>query len=290
MNDKQIQALLAISEVGSMNRAAEKLYISQPALKKRMDTLEEEMGVPLLARDSGGCTLTEAGRFFVEEIRPLFEQMEAVVEKTRRVQKRRTLRLCAMPDIAMREQDEQLIAFARENPDVTVERVLLPTSGWFDAVCEGRADLCCGFCIPEKMEDYARRGLAFCEMSGRGRAVCVVSSRHPLAQKKRIEAKDLVGYRVYAGPLICEGGGLGKFAQSAGFSLQCDEAAGKRYEMLSRCEEGAVFIHSRGYSEDLKPLRVIPLAGFSICAGWAYADRGNEAVLRFLRFLGLTPI
>ena len=132
MNDKQLQAFLVIAEMGSMNKAAEKLYISQPALKKRMDTLEEELGTSLFARDSGGCTLTEAGHIFLEGMQPLYTQMQRVIDKTKQAKTRHLLRVCTMPDISMREQDEVMIAFTRANPDVAVKRVPLPTNQWFE--------------------------------------------------------------------------------------------------------------------------------------------------------------
>lgn len=284
MNDKQIEAFLMIAEMGSMNRAAEKLYISQPALKKRMDTLEAELGVTLLQRDSGGCTLTQAGQLFMKEVNPIYTQFLAVVEKIQRVKKQQVLRMCAMPDISMREQDEMLIAFMRENPDVIAKSVPLPTSQWFDAIADGRADLCSGFCVKGKLEAYTERKLHFNPRPRKGKAVCVVASKHPLAKKKRIEPEELVGYSVYAGPLLYHDSGLREFAQSRGIDLQCDESAGKRYEMINRCEEGAVYIHPKSYSEDLRPLAVIPFSGFLIYAGWVYADDSRGLVERFLRF------
>jgi len=284
MNDKQIQAFLMISELGSMNKAAERLFISQPALKKRMDMLEDELGIALFRRDSSGCVLTQAGEVLRNEIAPLYAELNKVIEKTKRVNKRSELRICAMPDISMREQDEVLIAFARENPDVAAKRIPLPTNQWFDAVASGKADICCGFFVKGKTEVYAQKKLAFHALGRKGKAVCVVSSKHPLAEKKRIVPKDLIGYRVYAGPLLYHDSGLREFAQDNGFGLECDESAGKRYEMIDQCESGVVYIHPKGYSEDLKPLAVIPLSGFSVYSGWVYAEGKNELIERFLRF------
>ena len=61
MNDLQIQSFLVIAEEGSINSAAKKLFISPPALLKRIQQLEAEIGVPLFIRTSSGMALTKAG-------------------------------------------------------------------------------------------------------------------------------------------------------------------------------------------------------------------------------------
>lgn len=284
MNDKQIQAFLTIAQMGSMNRAAEKLYISQPALKKRMDALEEELSVVLLRRDSGGCTLTQAGQVFMEGVRPLYAQLEVVIEKTKRVTERKSLRVCTMPDISMRNQDKLMLDFMHENPDVSAEQVPLPTSRWFRAIEEGSADLCYSFYDQSKLAVYKKRGVNFYPIGGRGKTVCVMSSHHPLAGKKRIAAEDLLGQAVYAGPLLYGYSGLKEFALERGIDLRCDESAGKRYEMISRCEAGAVYIHPKGYSESLKPLAVIVFSDFYCHSGFVYGKDENGLAARYIRF------
>lgn len=59
-----IYILLAIKKQGSINKAAESLYVSQPYLSKRVAKLEGLLGIPLLLRRKSGVSLTEAGREF----------------------------------------------------------------------------------------------------------------------------------------------------------------------------------------------------------------------------------
>lgn len=44
MNQRQIESFLAVAETGNFTRAAERLYISQPAVSKQVLSLEEELG------------------------------------------------------------------------------------------------------------------------------------------------------------------------------------------------------------------------------------------------------
>ena len=55
MNIQQLKALLAVIETGSLNKAAQQLHVSQPALTKSIQRLEAEVGVRLFSRNRKGC-------------------------------------------------------------------------------------------------------------------------------------------------------------------------------------------------------------------------------------------
>lgn len=63
---KEIQAVLAVQEEGNMTRAAQKLYISQPALSMTLKKIEQELGVKLFSRRNNRLEPTYAGKRFVE--------------------------------------------------------------------------------------------------------------------------------------------------------------------------------------------------------------------------------
>lgn len=67
MTRLEIEAFLAIVKHGSISAAAEMLYVSQPALSRRIHALEQELGYELLKRSKGirSITLTEEGTAFV---------------------------------------------------------------------------------------------------------------------------------------------------------------------------------------------------------------------------------
>lgn len=62
MKINQLKNFLAIVDYGSINKAAERLYISQPALSRSIQALEKEMGKELLIRSNHGVSLTPTGR------------------------------------------------------------------------------------------------------------------------------------------------------------------------------------------------------------------------------------
>ena len=64
MNDKDFHYVLTISKCNSISKAAELLYVSQPALSRYINSLEEKLGVTLFDRSSSPICLTSAGKRF----------------------------------------------------------------------------------------------------------------------------------------------------------------------------------------------------------------------------------
>ncbi|PLZ00014.1 LysR family transcriptional regulator [Burkholderia sp. WAC0059] len=69
MDIKQLHALLAVAESGSVTRAAQTLHIVQPAVSRQLRLLEEDIGTALFDRNRQGMELTEAGEILVEYAR-----------------------------------------------------------------------------------------------------------------------------------------------------------------------------------------------------------------------------
>ena len=66
-----------IAEEGSMRRAAERLFMTQPPLSRHMKRLEEILGVTLFTRHSNGLTLTSQGQAVLHIVRPVLEAQDA---------------------------------------------------------------------------------------------------------------------------------------------------------------------------------------------------------------------
>ena len=72
MDLRQLENIVAIAEERSISRAAERLFISQPALSQQVSKLEARLGVPLFSRDKQGLSLTQAGKVYVENAKKYF--------------------------------------------------------------------------------------------------------------------------------------------------------------------------------------------------------------------------
>lgn len=74
MNLSQIEVIVEIAKAGSISKAAQNLYISQPAVSKILQKFEEEAGAQLFERVSTGVRITPVGRKFVKGAMDVMEQ------------------------------------------------------------------------------------------------------------------------------------------------------------------------------------------------------------------------
>jgi DNA-binding transcriptional LysR family regulator len=75
---KQLRAFVSTVKLGTLTRAAESLYVSQPTVSLLLQALERELGVPLLERRRRRINLTDAGEALYELARPLVEGWESL--------------------------------------------------------------------------------------------------------------------------------------------------------------------------------------------------------------------
>jgi DNA-binding transcriptional LysR family regulator len=71
MNSDDVRTFVAVVEAGSISGAARELYLSQPAVSRRVQRLEQAIGVPLIDRRKRPFALTDVGRAAVERCRRL---------------------------------------------------------------------------------------------------------------------------------------------------------------------------------------------------------------------------
>jgi DNA-binding transcriptional LysR family regulator len=81
MTLQQIYYALTVAETGSMNKAAEKLFISQPSLTSAIKELEKFAGVQLFHRTAKGMEKTPDGEEFLTYARPIYQQYELLNQK-----------------------------------------------------------------------------------------------------------------------------------------------------------------------------------------------------------------
>jgi DNA-binding transcriptional LysR family regulator len=76
MELRQLRFFVVLTEELHFRRAAERMHIAQPAFSDQIRRLERELGAELFDRTSHYVRLTEAGRLFLEEVRPALAQVE----------------------------------------------------------------------------------------------------------------------------------------------------------------------------------------------------------------------
>ena len=89
MTLQQLHYVITISETGSLNKAAELLYVAQPSLTGAVKELEKELGITIFHRSGRGVSLTNEGLEFITYARQVYYQYEALMGKYGKAGKRR---------------------------------------------------------------------------------------------------------------------------------------------------------------------------------------------------------
>lgn len=81
----QYHIFYVTAQSGNLSRAAQKLYISQPAVSRAVSKLEEDLKVRLFIRNSRGVSLTTEGRLLFDQLKTAFDAIETGEERLRRM-------------------------------------------------------------------------------------------------------------------------------------------------------------------------------------------------------------
>lgn len=78
MNFRQLEYILEVERCGSINKAAQVLFVSQPAVSSAVRELEAELGFPVFSRSSKGITSTVEGKKFITAARQIVSQWNEI--------------------------------------------------------------------------------------------------------------------------------------------------------------------------------------------------------------------
>lgn len=113
MTLQQLHALIAVKENGSIRGAARMLFQTQAAITKTIKNLEEDIGFPLIVRESRGVTFTQDGEILLNQARQAIRSLEVARET---IQQRHdadtgTIRMAVTPMIALTILNEAIAWF-----------------------------------------------------------------------------------------------------------------------------------------------------------------------------------
>ncbi|NNH74528.1 LysR family transcriptional regulator [Nocardia uniformis] len=131
IDTRLVRYFAAVADEGNLTRAAERLYVSQPALTKQIKYLEQQLGVELFTRSRSGMTLTEPGRIFAEHAAGLLAGWDRMLRETKSGASRaaRLLRIGFIASAANEFTPEIIAAFRRAHPDWRID---MRQNAWTD--------------------------------------------------------------------------------------------------------------------------------------------------------------
>jgi DNA-binding transcriptional LysR family regulator len=186
----ELRAFCAAADLGSLGRAARLLNVSQPALSKRLRTLEALAGARLLERSPRGVTLTPAGTRLYVEARKLLVQAEEVESLMAGLAgEEQPVRLATSHTIAEFVLPGPLVEFERKRErHLSVELVIANSLVVRELVREGRAEFGIAAVDVDAASDGVLRELPFCDDA----VVVGVPAGHPWERLAAIPLEELV--------------------------------------------------------------------------------------------------
>jgi DNA-binding transcriptional LysR family regulator len=287
MEFRHLRYFVTLAEDLHFTRAAERLYIAQPALSQQIAKLEDELGVALLARTRRSVALTDAGRVFLAEARALLEQRDEAVSRTQRAAAGHTgtLRLGFVGTATYTVLHPVLTAYRAAYPDVSLKLHEHTTSQQLARLLGGSLDV--GILRLPTPQDQLKSACLLSEP-----VIVVLPSDHRLAGAQAIDPAELATEPFITVPRELEpvvyDRNMGICA-AAGFSPRIAQEAGEIHTMVELASAGLGVAFAPASLAGLqrpgvayRPLSVPPATALETDLAWR-ADNTSAVVDAFVR-------
>ena len=192
MDIPSLTAFLTVAECGSFSLAAEQLHLTQPAVSKRIASLEQQLGTSLFDRKNTAGSrrthLNEAGRTLLPKARQMLELMKDTRQQINnlKTQIKGPLSLATSHHIGLRRLPDILKHFASTYPDVTLDIKFIDSEAAYELLHRGEVELGLITLAPVNPDNILSRKL------WNDPLVFMASREHPLAQiKEKVSPKAL---------------------------------------------------------------------------------------------------
>lgn len=185
-----LHAFVAVAERASFRQAAADLFLSQSALSRRIEKLEDALGVKLFERTTRRVQLTNVGQSFLLNVRTALDGLEDAVLGVADLAAHRTgtVTLACVPSAVWHFLPEVLSQFSARFPRIRVRVHDESAQDVLNLVLAGEADFGINFAGAEEAE------IVF-EPIYEERYVLAMRRDHPLARRKSLRWKDTVDER-----------------------------------------------------------------------------------------------
>jgi DNA-binding transcriptional LysR family regulator len=287
VDTRLLRYFVAVAEEGTVTRAAERLFVSQPALTKQIKQLETQLGVRLFTRSRSGMALTEPGRALAERVPAVLAGWDQVLRETKSAASRAAcvLRVGFMASAANEATSRIIAEFARRRPGWRADMRQAAWSNPSAGLADGDADVAL-LRLPFPGQDALRTAVLFTEPRW-----VALPTGHPFAACAVIPFRDLWDEPFVAAP-----------AESGwwrDYWLAADERDGHPVRIGAVTDQPDDWLSAiaNGYGIALAPASAArfyarpgityrPVSGVSpsrVGVAWAPADDTNPVVQDFVR-------
>jgi DNA-binding transcriptional LysR family regulator len=255
-----LKAFVTVAELGSFVRTAKALNLSQPALSRRIQKLEDALGAPLLERSTHHVALTMVGRDFMPKVRRFIDELETSVLAIQDLGTRSAglITIAAVPTAVFYFLPAVIARFSATYPRIRIRILDIGANEGLEAVGRGEADFGINFIGASHAEiDFTRLV--------EDPFVLACRRDHPLAGRKRVSWEELAGQRVIT------------VGRNSGNRALIDNALAQRGTQLTWAYEvthlsGSLGLVEAGLGVAVLPRLATPAAGHPIIRTVALSD------------------
>jgi DNA-binding transcriptional LysR family regulator len=187
LND--LHAFRAVAEMGNFRKAAEAVHISQPAFSRRIDKLEQALGVRLLERTTRKVQLTAVGRDFARTVQQVLDDLDGALLGIRGVAGTRMgeVTIACVPSTVYYFVSQVIRRYHESYPRTRVKVFDAGANDVLAAVTRGEADFGLNF-MGSQEPDIEFKPLL------EERFVAACRRDHPLAKKRKVTWTELAAF------------------------------------------------------------------------------------------------
>lgn len=212
MDLRQLRYFIATAEESHLGRAADRLHLSQPALSRQIQLMEQQLCAPLFTRTPKGVVLTQIGEMLLTDARKVHQLFEQTVERTQRAARGElgALDIGAFGTALFDYVPRLLARHVREHPEVAVRLHHAPIEDLVVALRQAIVQVVFERRVLDEPDIVAR-------VATREPAYLAVGERHPMAAQDSVELVALRGEPLINGREIGRTRGTVEFCREHGF-------------------------------------------------------------------------
>jgi DNA-binding transcriptional LysR family regulator len=190
LNLDLLRSFFEIATLGSLNKAAERLRVSQSTLTRQMHALEHDIGGALFERSPSGVALTATGHVLLDGMKPLLAKFDAALGEARKLARGQSasLRVGYIASAAQEYLNPALAALRRSHPEVKVKLLDLSPGEQIQALRKGEIDVALiGHAGSFLAKEFYVKRLSVLPV------LAALAETHPLAGTSSVALADLRG-------------------------------------------------------------------------------------------------
>lgn len=188
-----IKLISTIAEEGSINKASERLNLSQPTVSKRLNRLEEKLDLELFHRDSSGMVSTQAAQYLQATASELEQQLSVVSRQLELMSNKQGghVAIGVGPIVEQLFIPKVLLDFAEAESNYSIRIHVDSAENLLRDLRQGNIDIAIGPFASSEAENDLHEVLNYSEPCS-----CIMRHGHPLAGNKHIDSCDLSSSRL----------------------------------------------------------------------------------------------